>query len=810
LAFTQSLDSTLCNYTDFSDSSTRNLGLIGGVFKDLQYSRSGDRLFLATESPQSLFYSNDTGSSWVQAFSNDSLVFECGNRGWGGGAHKIQVNNFGGVAVLTKNDYTKISSCVLSQKDGDTLTWRTVLDNYIMAQNGDTIDEIYDFSLTDSYLMISAGRYIVKYDLINLTYTTLDISILITDIDADSLEIVNVAAANVLTSYPLYFAAHDNGISDEYRIYSYNGISITLLSWPADIKNVSEFSLLIHPMDKSADTLFISGLDSSNTGINFFRSYDKGVSWTNINYSSSSYAVLKDVDYLSNWQSSYPQSGGGILFAEGMAYSADLGTSWNDFYFIDGTYASINPQNKDQVCVTRERLGVYCSDTGFTAEYVRKNNENLYAQKVNKVAVSQNKNHVYVATAGGLAYTSAYNNNKVEGIFKWHIPYGVNSITSFGVTGEAYTVVMSPYDTNHVVAGVGSCFVYTKTGFSGFTKSNCGTVMESKKITDIKFVSENVLIGVTAGLFYVNEDNYGEIWRSTDGGENWVDVTPSGFNNGNCVAVGMVNSDTVIYVGTGMTEIDSDYDTSSAKGYLWKSSDLGLSWQIVNTGPDGINDTSVTGLPIHDIIVDPRSNDTIYLAAGYYNEYAFVRSTDGGQTYTYPTKDIKRLASSTAVEFLSTSYDTILFTIQSDIYLYSAVKDSSRLIYRGFATEVIPDIQAGSILAGTTTGFYLIGIEDINVLVTGENNLDQKQSIFIYPNPTEHNIQIQTTFNLKGTKIELYHVNGQKIYDVSVLNRNTYSLNINLSDLNFTEGIYLLQFTLKDGNSYNQKIVFKN
>lgn len=108
----------------------------------------------------------------------------------------------------------------------------------------------------------------------------------------------------------------------------------------------------------------------------------------------------------------------------------------------------------------------------------------------------------------------------------------------------------------------------------------------------------------------------GGVWRSYDGGNNWVSNTDDLPTLGvSAIAFDPFNPD-IVYLGTG------DRDAGDAPGMgMMRSTDGGLSWQFTNTG---FEDQT-----IGDIAVDPE-NPGVVIAA---TRFGIRRSTDYGQSW---------------------------------------------------------------------------------------------------------------------------------------------------------------------------------
>ncbi|MBD1397019.1 glycosyl hydrolase [Pontibacter sp. JH31] len=126
-------------------------------------------------------------------------------------------------------------------------------------------------------------------------------------------------------------------------------------------------------------------------------------------------------------------------------------------------------------------------------------------------------------------------------------------------------------------------------------------------------------------LYYMGAAG-GGIWRTTDGGSTWENIS-DGFFGGSIGAVAVSEADpNVIYVGEGEKTVRGN--VSSGHG-VWKSVDAGKTWQ--HTGLK--NSKHIGRIRIH-----PDNPDVVYVAAmgDLYKsneERGVYKSTDGGKTW---------------------------------------------------------------------------------------------------------------------------------------------------------------------------------
>ena len=116
----------------------------------------------------------------------------------------------------------------------------------------------------------------------------------------------------------------------------------------------------------------------------------------------------------------------------------------------------------------------------------------------------------------------------------------------------------------------------------------------------------------------------GGVWKTTNGGNSWSNVSDCCFKGGAVGALAVAPSDpNVVYAGMGESFPRGNMATGDG---VWKSTDAGKTWTHV-----GLSDTRVIG----DIVVDPHNPEHLYVAAlghvfGPNRQRGVYESTDGG------------------------------------------------------------------------------------------------------------------------------------------------------------------------------------
>lgn len=129
-------------------------------------------------------------------------------------------------------------------------------------------------------------------------------------------------------------------------------------------------------------------------------------------------------------------------------------------------------------------------------------------------------------------------------------------------------------------------------------------------------------------LIYYMGSTGGGVWKTTDAGQSWSNISDGYFYAGSIGAISVAPSDpNIVYVGTGEHAVRSVM-TSAGNG-LYRSYDAGQSWTYI-------------GLPksqhIASITVHPENADIVYVAVqgalyGPSENRGVYKSTDGGQNW---------------------------------------------------------------------------------------------------------------------------------------------------------------------------------
>ncbi|RLD58311.1 MAG: hypothetical protein DRJ05_08250 [Bacteroidetes bacterium] len=696
-----------------------NQGLFGGPANDLSISFANQRVFGAVHSPSTLFFSDDNANTWNPAFPFDSLEYDFGNRGWGGGAFRVITNQSSWVAVHTGFSTPGLSASVISYDNGN--SFQTAIDPYLMGLLVPNPESVTAMAMSNHYIYSGLRNYLVRQN----DTTAFGANLIVLNMDTVSgvqpgSSIVSIAVADDPSGFPVFFVVGD--ISGFNRFFKYDGVLLMELALPFSDKNV--LNIFTHPGQISGDTLFVSSKDIFTNEVFVFRSFFGGLGWFDITPFSGAPSEMSDADYSPDWVPAMPFSNGlRLSFQNGMV-SDDFGDNWMPpGPGLQPFGIATHPLNENLV-LGSNNIGVAMSVSGVGGFF--ENTANFGFTGVNINDVSESQGIFYVATDAGLAYTKEYFNQAVTGYDLWLPPNGVFPIINAGDEFGATAVAIDPFDSLHVICGYSNGFNISFAGPDAFTNITPpdwnNNAHYDAYVTDIVFVTSNIVIAVS-GLKFKDGKNIppfpvGNIWRSDDGGVSWQVVSPMApeYTMGNCLTVIDNAGQPVIYSGTG-------YEGNGAlpePGALWVSYDLGINWIYLTDGPVfGGNSQS---LPIYDIDIAQFNPDDLYLSAGN----VFARYNVGNGSFFFA--DIpynKGQFTSALIDPLNP--DTITVTAGRHVFKYNSMIDDADLKFKGMPGEVFHSSAFGSILAGSGTGLSKI-VEattynlDLKVFVEGPYN----------------------------------------------------------------------------------------
>lgn len=676
-----------------------DLELYGGPAVDVSFDKTTPRLFAALSSPATLLKSDDNGMNWIPAFPFDSLEYNFGNRGWGGGAQRVLTNHLGWVGVQT-GGLTALSATVISDNFGD--SFQTAADAVMLEAVAGVQRGVTAMDLTDSFIYSGMEEFIVRNGDPSVPGTMELIARVDTFPGATPGSVVKaVAAANNMSGFPLYVVVDIGGITKLYRVDGSDVIILDFFPLYYEMKTV-----FTHQGMPTGELVFLSGLDVT-TGTAFIeRSFDFGNLWDPVSPQFYNEHPLSDVDFHDAWIPLLPpQSMGVRLSIPGGIISDNLGDTWEGPSPELGNYGVATfPFNIDQIYGS-DHVGVKETFGGIYGVFNYTQNfglANLTINDMDKFSVIGGPTIMYVATDAGLAYSGDFDNPGISPYDKWQPPNGQFPIDLPMDEKGISAVAVDPTNPDHVIAGGAEGFYVSFAGYLDFTQSiaidwNAGPNADPY-VTDIKFIDPMTLVAVTGVKNKSISGNYflpaGNIWMSYDGGFEWVKANsgPDLFEMGNCIEVGNVMGQTMIYIGTGY----KGTQFPNVPGALWHSPDEGLNWIRLNSGPSFQGEID---MPIYDIDMWPFDPSQLYLSC----ENVLARTDNGGSSYFIADLPYNR-GKITSCLMNPVMPDSMAVSIGREIYKYNLFMDDADLKFRGYPGELFNTTGLGSTLGGSNAG----------------------------------------------------------------------------------------------------------
>lgn len=356
------------------------------------------------------------------------------------------------------------------------------------------------------------------------------------------------------------------------------------------------------------------------------------------------WAMAEDNLQNASWESMGPEGGwisnvlqhptdNNILYATSYEYpcriykSTDKGNTWIQLFQIDGFIdgLTIDPNNPSKMYGFNGTVVHKSTDGGSTWTYDRIENHFFYGGMVDPN--DSNLIHAY-----GEYYTGT----------EWKICYfkSTNGGSSWSrqivpLTSDYILVECMKYDpTNSAVVYIGG-YYYTGTDYEGFIyrSTDGGTSW-----TDVSSGTEgfvwNFVVDPTSGKVYVIT-SYG-IYRSTNLGNTWA--LHNGWAGGRVLAIDPNNPQN-LFAG--------DYNR------CFKSTDGGVNWTMCITG--------LFGGYCNSIIVDGENSNNVFYATGA----GFFKSTDGGVTW-FPSNSGLLLANITALKLVPAAPTTMYIAFDNN------------------------------------------------------------------------------------------------------------------------------------------------
>lgn len=162
--------------------------------------------------------------------------------------------------------------------------------------------------------------------------------------------------------------------------------------------------------------------------------------------------------------------------------------------------------------------------------------------------------------------------------------------------------------------------VVTDSMFHGLKWRNIGPFRGGRSVASTGVIGQ-------PNVYYMGSTG-GGVWKTTDNGISWKNISDKFFKMGSVGAITVAESDTNIVV-VGMGEHAARGVMTSMGNGVYKSTDAGKTWTHI-----GLDNTR----HISDVIIHPKNPDVIYVSAqgaqyASSEERGIYKTTDGGKLW---------------------------------------------------------------------------------------------------------------------------------------------------------------------------------
>lgn len=257
--------------------------------------------------------------------------------------------------------------------------------------------------------------------------------------------------------------------------------------------------------------------------------------------------------------------------------------------------------------------------------------------------------------------------------------------------------------------------------------------------TSFGTISAIAVASANSDLIYVGTDD-GNVQKTSNGGQSWTNVS-NGIPDRYVTSVAFdPNDENTVFVTL------SGYRWVDYQPHVLRSVDGGLNWEDISA--------NLPEIPVNDIIIDPASADTYYLA----NDLGVWYTTTAGEDW----------------EIMDASFPA---TVVNDLVFH----EETRYLYAATFGRSILKTYVG---------------EPVSERPVVENAI---QLLEIAPNPVVHQANIRFTLDVpQEGRLELYGLSGQKLRDIARQYFPAGENRVKGDFSNLPTGTYVLRFFSKE------------
>ena len=538
-----------------------------------------------------------------------------------------------------------------------------------------------------------------------------------------------------------------------------------------------------------------------------FKSINGGTSWTKMNISGSTEKVFNavkiapsnnDIVYAASAYAFYRSNDGGTTWTGHAGGTISNPTPWGPKGVRAGApiEITIDKTNPDILYAANYGGGIFKSIDGAKTWQVL--GTGYTGATTHKIATDPQNSQTFINVGRSGPFKSIDSGDNYTGLMSGVV----------GETVEWYGAVIHPTNSNTLFISDEHEGVILKSVDGGdnwvskfnHPNANGGVVNQrhgAKEIIISKSNPNTIYAGFAYQGFYGDPENttypnsFG-VYKSIDGGENWIQSGTNGIATTNlnitALAVNSTNENSV-YIGL------------RGDG-LFHSTDGGVNWTNIGQG--------IPDQKIHAIILSDN-NSIIYAGTKSKGVY---KSTDNGSNWAqvltevnssvhYPKKHITSLAVNP-----TNKNNIVASDVHTGVYMTTDAGINWSAINTGLSTKAVSSLSFsadGKTLFAGTLGEGVFSYNTSTLSVEGFSDLSLTNNV--YPNPSSGKFTLDLQSNsLKSLDVEIFSILGKLVH------RKTYEVTnkkVEINIKNLSKGMYIVSYQLLNGQKKSSKILIE-
>lgn len=445
-------------------------------------------------------------------------------------------------------------------------------------------------------------------------------------------------------------------LTDDNKVLGVSDIAI-----PADYATSN--TIYIATGDKDGGSVWtLGGTSADNNSVGVLKSTDGGLTWntTGLTYNASQGKLIGRLLV-------HPTNSNLLLAgtSDGISKSVDGGTTWTseftgtyiiDLEFKPGDPSVIYASNKDYWGIAKILKSTNTGDSWTTIKSFADNDYRveiaLTAHDNNYIySIVANRNSgltgIYKSTDGGATFTQLVNGNNTNCAYLYY--YSDGSGGNYGQGSYDLSIAVSPTDKNRVIIGGVNAW---KTSDGGTTWSICNmwTSYSGYNFSGAPEVHADKHAHVYRSDGILFEGNDGGIYKSTNNGTTWTDISDGIINSqmyrlsvaqtdNNMTLTGLQDNGSKMVDGTSWYDVTGgdgmeciiDYTNKNTQyatyvnGTIYRTTDLWNDYIEISENISG----GAAGAWVAPYVIDPNNNSTLYV--GYADVW---KTTNKGTSFT--------------------------------------------------------------------------------------------------------------------------------------------------------------------------------